>query len=107
MTAQNDNSRSEPCISFDTGAELRELRLSAGVSQVGLADAAGLAKSNLALIEKGKRTMGKKVAARLATALGECIEERREVRRWWGTARSRVLDQPALVAIRRAANFSG
>jgi transcriptional regulator with XRE-family HTH domain len=52
------------------GERIRELRLSLGMSQTELAEAAHLDKSALSLIENGKRYPGSRTIPRLAAALG-------------------------------------
>jgi len=61
------------------GSVLRERREAAGISQEQLADRAGLHRTYVSLIERGKRTASIEVLRRVASALGvrmsELIEE--------------------------------
>ena len=52
------------------GAVLRERREQAGISQEQLADRAGLHRTYISLIERGKRTASIEVVRRVADALG-------------------------------------
>lgn len=52
------------------GAAVLDLRWEAGLSQVALANAAGLHKSTICRIEKGEQGASPAIAKRIATALG-------------------------------------
>lgn len=54
-----------------TGAasKIRKLRMERGLTQAELATKAGLKQANVSAMESGNRTIGPKVAARLARAL--------------------------------------
>jgi len=60
----------EKPIAATFGAVLREKRLEAGISQEQLADRAGLHRTYVSLIERGKRTASIEVVRRVAAALG-------------------------------------
>ncbi|MEJ7790640.1 MAG: helix-turn-helix transcriptional regulator [Gaiellaceae bacterium] len=57
-------------IAVTFGAVLREKRQAAGISQEQLADRAGLHRTYVSLIERGKRTASIEVVRRVASALG-------------------------------------
>jgi transcriptional regulator with XRE-family HTH domain len=50
-------------------SKIRKLRMERGLTQAELADKAGLKQANVSAMESGNRTVGPKVAARLAKAL--------------------------------------
>ena len=52
------------------GAKVRELRDARGLSQEALADAAGLHRTHISLIERGQRSARLETIESLATALG-------------------------------------
>jgi transcriptional regulator with XRE-family HTH domain len=52
------------------GAVLRERREAAGISQEQLADRAGLHRTYISLIERGRRTASIEVVRKVANALG-------------------------------------
>ncbi|MCB9601402.1 MAG: helix-turn-helix transcriptional regulator [Sandaracinus sp.] len=52
------------------GARLRELRLSAGLTQAELARRTGIHRPNIARVEAGRHTPSLETLARLATAIG-------------------------------------
>jgi len=52
------------------GRQIRETREAAGLSQLELAERAGLTQGNLSWIETGRRGVGVEVLNRLADALG-------------------------------------
>lgn len=57
------------------GAVLRERREAAGISQEQLADRAGLHRTYVSLIERGKRTASIEVVRKFAKALGVSMAE--------------------------------
>lgn len=57
-------------IAATFGSVLRERREAAGISQEELADRAGLHRTYVSLIERGKRTASIEVVRRVASALG-------------------------------------
>jgi transcriptional regulator with XRE-family HTH domain len=60
----------------DLGARVRRLRLAAGLTQAGLAGAAGMTLGNLAQIEQGVNTNPRLATLRsLAKALGVTLDE--------------------------------
>jgi transcriptional regulator with XRE-family HTH domain len=60
----------ETPIAATFGSVLREKREEAGISQEELADRAGLHRTYVSLIERGKRTASIEVVRRVASALG-------------------------------------
>jgi transcriptional regulator with XRE-family HTH domain len=52
------------------GDRLRRVRLNKGLSQEALADAAGLHRTHISLIERGRRSVRLETLERLARALG-------------------------------------
>lgn len=60
----------EKPIASTFGSVLREKREAAGISQEQLADRAGLHRTYVSLIERGKRTASIEVLRRVASALG-------------------------------------
>ena len=62
--------RMDKPIASTFGAVLREKRQEAGISQEQLADRAGLHRTYVSLIERGKRTASIEVVRRVASALG-------------------------------------
>lgn len=62
-------------IAATFGAVLREKRQEAGISQEQLADRAGLHRTYVSLIERGKRTASIEVVRRVASALGVTMAE--------------------------------
>ena len=60
----------EPPIAAAFGAVLRERREAVGISQEQLADRAGLHRTYISLIERGKRTASIEVVRKVSTALG-------------------------------------
>jgi ribosome-binding protein aMBF1 (putative translation factor) len=50
-------------------SKIRKLRMDRGLTQAELADKAGLKQANVSAMESGNRTIGPKVATRLARAL--------------------------------------
>jgi transcriptional regulator with XRE-family HTH domain len=65
----------EKPIAATFGAVLREKREAAGISQEQLADHAGLHRTYVSLIERGKRTASIEVVRRVALALGVSMAE--------------------------------
>lgn len=65
----------EKPIAATFGAVLREKREEAGISQEQLADRAGLHRTYVSLIERGKRTASIEVVRRVALALGVSMAE--------------------------------
>jgi len=59
-----------PSLSRVFGAVLREHREAAGLSQETLADRAGVHRTYVGLVERGRRNPTLEVSLRLATALG-------------------------------------
>jgi transcriptional regulator with XRE-family HTH domain len=62
-------------IAVTFGAVLRERREAAGISQEQLADRAGLHRTYVSLIERGKRTASIEVVRKVAGALGVSMAE--------------------------------
>jgi transcriptional regulator with XRE-family HTH domain len=62
-------------IAATFGAVLRERREAAGISQEQLADRAGLHRTYVSLIERGRRTASIEVVRKLAKALGASMTE--------------------------------
>lgn len=65
----------EEPIGATFGAVLRERREAAGISQEQLADRAGLHRTYVSLIERGKRTASIEVVRKVAAALGVSMTE--------------------------------
>ena len=62
-----------PRKSGSIGTNLRRLRLAAGLTQEGLAEAADVANATISRIERGRLVPSLKLAERLATALGKPV----------------------------------
>jgi len=65
----------EKPIAMKFGLVLRERREAAGISQEQLADRAGLHRTYVSLIERGKRTASIEVVRRVASALDLTMTE--------------------------------
>ena len=62
-------------LAEEEGGTLRTLRLRAGLSQAGLAEAIGLRQPNISSIEAGSRRPNIETAEKLAKVLGVSVEE--------------------------------
>jgi transcriptional regulator with XRE-family HTH domain len=84
-----------------TGKELRERREALKTTQGELGDVAGVAQSNIAAMESGKRPIGKKMAKRMEAALRTRKEEIDQFNAWLNKRDEGWMDSPELVELRR------
>lgn len=81
--------------------ELISKRKALRASQHDLAYHSGIAQPNIAAMERGKRVIGKKVAAALEKGLRSIAASSSEVDDWWALRGSDIMSSPKLAALRR------